>query len=255
MKPRFAFAAQVFMCLTLTGLASCGAARDSGTASGMTSDATSSAVASSFDIQASTSDSSTSTSGAVELISCAQEVGETAAQNRVKACIAVSPATHSPCSTANSCAMIDSEIFRSCDLLNGAGTLPAQCQPAPRSQAAAAAIITRYFDALNAHDYATAWQQWGDNGAPDQTLAQFTAGFAQTRSTHVTIGALPASEGAAGSIYQTIPVTVDATLNDGTRQRFTGEYVIRRVNGVDGATADQLRWHISSAKLTATSLS
>ena len=57
------------------------------------------------------------------------------------------------------------------------------------------------------------------------------------------------SEGAAGSIYATIPVTVDAQLDDGKQQRFTGQYVVRRVNDVPGASADQLRWHIDSATL------
>jgi hypothetical protein len=59
-------------------------------------------------------------------------------------------------------------------------------------------------------------------------------------------------DGGAGSIYQPVPVTVDATLLDGTKQRYVGEYVLRRVNDVDGATADQLRWHIMSARLTET---
>jgi hypothetical protein len=66
----------------------------------------------------------------------------------------------------------------------------------------------------------------------------------------VTIGALTPGDGGAGSIYQPVPVTVDATLDDGTRQRFRGTYVVRRVNGVDGARPDQLRWHIDSATLS-----
>ena len=67
----------------------------------------------------------------------------------------------------------------------------------------------------------------------------------------MTVGALPPSEGAAGSIYQTVPVTVEATTDTGARQRFAGNYVVRRVNGVDGATAAQLRWHLGSATLRA----
>jgi hypothetical protein len=49
------------------------------------------------------------------------------------------------------------------------------------------------------------------------------------------------SEGAAGSIYYTAPVTII----DGAR-RLTGEVVLRRVNDVPGATPEQLRWHIES---------
>jgi hypothetical protein len=114
---------------------------------------------------------------------------------------------------------------------------------------AAVAVVQRYYSALNARDYATAWTQWGDDGPPNQTLDRFQAGFADTRSTRVTIGKSEPGSGGAGSIYQTVPVTVDSQLADGRRQRFVGEYVVRRVNDVDGASASQLRWHIGQAKL------
>ncbi|MGA9659703.1 MAG: hypothetical protein WBQ60_11465 [Asticcacaulis sp.] len=182
---------------------------------------------------------------------CAAEIGAAAAERRVKLCLSVSPATHPPCNVANSCAMIDNEIARSCALFDGKDAPMPGCQPAPKSQEAAIAVITRYYDALNARDYATAFQQWGDNGPPNQTLSTFTSGFAHTVSTEVTIGKPDPAEGAAGSIYQTIPVTVEARLDDGTRQRFTGDYIVRRVNGVDGASPSQLRWHIGSAHLAA----
>jgi hypothetical protein len=185
------------------------------------------------------------------LISCATEIGVAAAARKVKACLAVSPATHPPCNAANSCAMIDDEIARSCALFDGKGAPMPECTVAPKSAAAAVAVVQRYYAALNARDYGTAWQQWGDDGPPHQPLAQFQAGFAHTRTTQVTIGTLPSGEGGAGSIYQTVPVTVDATRDDGTHQRFAGHYVIRRVNDVDGASADQLRWHIDSAHLAA----
>jgi len=188
---------------------------------------------------------------AATLVSCASEIGAAAAARKVKACLAVSPATHPPCNAANSCAMIDDEIARSCALFDGKGAPMPECTVAPKSAAAAVAVVQRYYAALNAHDYGTAWQQWGDDGPPHQPLAKFQAGFAHTRATQVTIGALPSGEGGAGSIYQTVPVTVDATRDDGTHQRFTGQYVIRRVNDVDGASADQLRWHIDSAHLAA----
>ena len=53
------------------------------------------------------------------------------------------------------------------------------------------------------------------------------------------------SEGAAGSLYYTAPVTV----TDGTRV-LKGDVVLRRVNDVPGATEEQLRWHIESTTLT-----
>ena len=183
--------------------------------------------------------------------SCAAEIGVAAATARVKLCRNVSPATRPPCNAANSCALIDDEIARSCALFDGKGPPMAGCTPAPKGMAAAAAVVRRYYAALDARDYGTAWAQWGENGVPGRTLAQFRAGFARTRSTTVAIGTLIPGSGGAGSIYQPVPVTVDATLDDGTRQRFRGEYVVRRVNDVDGSTADQRRWHIGSAELKA----
>jgi hypothetical protein len=181
--------------------------------------------------------------------SCAADIGAAAAARRVAICRDVSPATHPPCNVANSCAMIDDEIARSCALFDGKGAPMAGCTPSPKSAAAAAAVVQRYYAALDARDYDTAWQQWGDDGRPGQTRAAFEQGFAHTRTTRVTIGALPPGDAGAGSSYQPVPVTVDATLDDGRHQRFRGRYVVRRVNAVDGASAGQLRWHIDSAQL------
>ncbi|HUE18127.1 MAG TPA: lysozyme inhibitor LprI family protein [Stellaceae bacterium] len=52
--------------------------------------------------------------------SCNQAVGPAQAATYVSQCTQVSPATHPPCNAANSCALIISEIRRSCALI-GAG--------------------------------------------------------------------------------------------------------------------------------------
>jgi len=182
-------------------------------------------------------------------LSCSADIGPTAADKRAKICRNVSPATRPPCNVANSCAMIEDEIARSCALFDGKGAPMDGCGPSPKSMEAAAAVVTRYYAALNARDFDTAWQQWGEGGPSGQTRATFEAGFARTRATRVTIGKLEPGDGGAGSIYQPVPVTVEATLDDGTRQRFTGEYVVRRINDVDGASSAQLRWHLGSARL------
>jgi len=145
--------------------------------------------------------------------------------------------------------MIKDEIARSCALVDGKGPSMTGCGPAPRSPEAAAEVVRRYYSAIDARDYGTAWSQWGEGGRPGQNYAAFRAGFALTRSVRVTVGPLQPSEDAAGSVYQSVPVVLAATLNDGTRQRFVGTYVVRRVNDVDGATADQRRWHLVSARL------
>jgi hypothetical protein len=110
--------------------------------------------------------------------------------------------------------------------------------------------VRAYYAAIDAGEFARAYRLWGREGqASGQSYARFRQGFAATRSTEVRITGPIESEGAAGSIYATVPVEVNASLKDGTRQRFTGQYVLRRVNDVPGASEEQLNWHIESASL------
>lgn len=56
-------------------------------------------------------------------------------------------------------------------------------------------------------------------------------------------------EGAAGSSYYTAPVTVTGSDKDGRPVRIEGKAVLRRVNDVEGATPEQLRWHFETLTL------
>ena len=124
-------------------------------------------------------------------------------------------------------------------------------QPASyKTPEAARAVVERYYAAIDRGRYATAYRLWASGGrASGKTLRSFSAGFAKTARTHVTTGPPTDGDAGAGSVFVTIPVRVEARLKDGTRQRFAGRYVLRRVNDIDGATAEQLRWHIASAAL------
>lgn len=184
--------------------------------------------------------------------SCAQELGQRPAQALATTCRALSPATHPPCNAANSCALMQDEIARSCALFgDGEAAKEPGCGPLPSSAEAAAAVVRRYYRALDARDYGTAWQLWGMDGQPGNSYEKFRQGYARTRSVQVTLGQSGPVEGAAGSSHVSIPVTVKARLVDGTRQTFSGRYQLRRVNDVDGASAEQRRWHLDSAQLKA----
>lgn len=179
-------------------------------------------------------------------VSCSADIGETAARRLVAQCRAVSPATRPPCNAANSCAMIRNEIARGCAILgDDAGKTP-NCPIDPLSREAAADLVRRFYAAVNARDFAAAWSLWGPDGNPAQTLDAFSKGYLHTRRTHVEIGAISEVEGGAGSLYVTVPVTIDAELDDGRRQRFTGSYDLRQINRGMGISQG---WHITSAKL------
>ncbi|MBW6523963.1 hypothetical protein KZ810_10695 [Sphingomonas sp. RHCKR47] len=130
-------------------------------------------------------------------------------------------------------------------LLAGAATAAPSATPA-----AARVAVQRYYAALDRRDYRTAYRLWDRGGqASGKTYAQFVRGFATTRHTRVTAGVPMEPEGAAGSSYIRVPVTVRATLRNGTAQTFSGSYTLRRVNDIDGSTPEQRQWHLNSASL------
>lgn len=112
-------------------------------------------------------------------------------------------------------------------------------------------VIRDYYSAIARHDYKQAYSAWqGDGAASQQSFEQFQQGFANTASVAVEVGEPGILEGAAGSLYINIPVTVTAVTANGTPQRFRGSYVLQRVNNVPGSTPEQRQWHIYSAKIT-----
>jgi hypothetical protein len=129
------------------------------------------------------------------------------------------------------------------------GSPPAQIKTTTDTSTSTADVLRRYYDAINNGQYDTAFAFWDGSGkASKQTRAKFAAGFAQTERTTVTVGDSVRVEGAAGSQYATVPVTIDAVLRNGTHQRFVGSYTLRR-SMVDGATPEQRTWRIYSAAL------
>lgn len=148
--------------------------------------------------------------------------------------------------------MIRDEIARGCAFLGDDAKPALGCRADTIGAQAAADVVRRYYSAIDAHDYATAYSQWGQEGAASkQSYAAFANGFAATQRTRVGIGKPGRIEGAAGSSYVTIPVTIDAMLRTGKQQHFTGSYVLRRSNDVTGSSAKDRRWHIYSASLKA----
>lgn len=64
------------------------------------------------------------------------------------------------------------------------------------------------------------------------------------------VGAPGDIEGAAGSLYVEVPVVIYGRLKSGPEYHRSGKATLRRVNNVDGATADQLRWRIAQIDLS-----
>lgn len=122
--------------------------------------------------------------------------------------------------------------------------------PAPdASPEAAEDAVRRYYAAINAKDYATAYALWGNNGAASrQTYEVFAHGYAKTTGVQAQVGKAFGAEGAAGSRYIQVPIDLAATQADGSSRHYRGNFTLRAVMA-DGATPQQRQWHLDSADL------
>ena len=113
----------------------------------------------------------------------------------------------------------------------------------------AAGVVRAYYVAIDAGDYRRAYEYWGDDGLRSgQSFETFREGFAETESVRVEVGTPGRVEGAAGSRYVEVAVTLHAVTTGGQPQRFEGTYTLRRTV-VDGATSRQRRWHLYDADI------
>lgn len=128
--------------------------------------------------------------------------------------------------------------------------VPSPTDSIPTSAEAAADVIRRYYEAIDARDYRRAYEHWGDSGrSSGQTFEEFAAGFSETSSVEAEVGMPGRIDPAAGSRYVEVPVLIRAEAKGGEEQRFEGTYTLRR-SEVDGATEAQRRWHIYSADIS-----
>lgn len=111
-----------------------------------------------------------------------------------------------------------------------------------KSPAAARSVMTDYASLAEKGDFAKADDYWTDAG----NAAQFAADLENYPKVAMSVGEPGEMEGAAGSSFITLPVTLNLTLRSGAPYSMTCKAVMRRVNDVPGASAKQLRWNIQS---------
>jgi len=124
--------------------------------------------------------------------------------------------------------------------------LPPQPRPAPRptidpkSNAAAEELVRGFVRLINAGRLNDAYMLLRPNAPP---RADFDGEFAGYSHLHATLGAAGDQEGAAGSIYLSVPLTVSGDKN-GKHVERSATAIVRRVNDVPGSTEAQRHWHI-----------
>jgi hypothetical protein len=109
----------------------------------------------------------------------------------------------------------------------------------PKSAEAAGQVVQHYGALIEQKRFAEAEKLWGDAAAAKRT----TASLKTYSEAHLQIGKPTDMEGAAGSIYITVPVVLYGRLNGKAVSR-RGDAILRRVNDVPGSTEAQRRWHI-----------
>lgn len=116
----------------------------------------------------------------------------------------------------------------------------------PDSPQGAAQVVQGYYGLLEQKQFAEAqdlWNPQSPNGSQDD--AHFEMRFRGFSEIHANIGAPDDAEGAAGSVYVTVPVQVYGRVKaTGVPFYILRMVTLRRVNDVPGSTAEQRRWHI-----------
>lgn len=91
-----------------------------------------------------------------------------------------------------------------------------------------ASVLESLYNAVNRHEYARAYSYWHAGVEALPPYSQFVQGYADTVSVRLTHGRV-AGEGAAGSIFYTVPVRLEAHHTDGSTRVFVGCYTLRLV--------------------------
>jgi hypothetical protein len=114
--------------------------------------------------------------------------------------------------------------------LSGALTVSAVAAEAPYldNRSDPAALVQSLYNAINRQEYARAWDYFGD-AKPAKDFETFAKGFEGTASVEAATGSV-SEEGAAGSVFFSVPVAIRATGTDGSEKVFAGCYTLRQLN-------------------------
>jgi hypothetical protein len=107
----------------------------------------------------------------------------------------------------------------------------------------AAAVLRSYYELLTAERFEDASQLWTPSERANAVRSSEQVA-AQYERYDVEIGEPGRMEGAAGSLYISVPVRIRATRKGGEDLSLSGDATLRRVNDVPGATPEQLSWRI-----------
>lgn len=133
---------------------------------------------------------------------------------------------------------------------SSAATPADQANDAGAEQPKPEQVLQQYATLLEQRRFADALALW-DPSATSLGKEKFAAQFDDFKTIHAAVGKVGRIEGAAGSLYSDIQLTLSGNRKDGSPYTVTGPVTLRRVNDVPGSTAEQRRWRIVKMELTA----
>jgi hypothetical protein len=110
----------------------------------------------------------------------------------------------------------------------------------PKSAEAAGQVVQHYGALIEQGRWTESWKLWSNA----ESAKQFDRNWRNDSEVHMEIGKPGETEGAAGSIYTTMPVVFYGKTKAGGSFRRSADVILRRVNDVPGSTEAQRRWHI-----------
>jgi hypothetical protein len=114
--------------------------------------------------------------------------------------------------------------------------------------------VKSFYNAVSRKEYERAYGYFDGAPNPHPDLAppyeQFVRGYADTAFVSVAIGEVETGA-AAGSMYASFPVVLEATRTNGGRQLFTGCYTMRRTSEGVSPDPSAVLWRIYYAELSA----
>ncbi|MET0249928.1 MAG: hypothetical protein ABW164_09390 [Sphingobium sp.] len=134
------------------------------------------------------------------------------------------------------------------------GGLPVDPEPIsegpiePGSAQGAGQVVQRYYGLLEQKLFGDAQRLWREGSAVRaEEDGRFAGRFRAFSEVHANIGAPGEPEGAAGSLFVTVPVQVYGRLAaSGKPWYLLRQVVLRRVNDVPGSDETARQWHIES---------
>jgi hypothetical protein len=89
-----------------------------------------------------------------------------------------------------------------------------------------AALMLSYYNAVNRQEYLRAYSYWENPADSQGTLDQFSNGYKGTKSVSIIPGKV-STEGAAGTIYFTLPVVINSVTTNSVNQKYAACYIIK----------------------------